>query len=67
MPLNEEYNREIIEIVEKHRFSYATILNSNKCKHLHDYVYESTREFGDLSLPARIYWTLNGIHEYPRC
>ena len=71
MEQNQQYNQEIIEILKKSRTSYATVLKFKKsCKHLLDYIVGWCQSVGapsDLPFPTMIYWTINGLHEQPKC
>ena len=67
MTLIEDYNRQIREIIITHPNCYATVLKSKKNKHLVQYIMEMTCAMPDILFPARIYFTLNDIHTYPRC
>lgn len=71
MEQNQQYNQEIIEILKKSRTSYATVLKFKKsCKHLLDYILGWCQSVGapaDLPFPSMIYWTINGLHEQPKC
>jgi len=62
-----EYNKQIVEIVSAHPKSWVVPLKREENKHLLAYVQEFTEDFPDLSLPERIYWTLNDMHDYLTC
>ena len=67
MEVNNELNEKIREIVSAHPKSWVVPLKRKDNRHLLDYIYEFTREHATLSLPERVYWTLNDLHSHPRC
>ena len=50
-----------------HPKSWVVPLKRKDNRHLLDYIYEFTKEHATLSLPERVYWTLNDLHSHPRC
>ena len=73
---NEEYDRELKDILEKHGSRYGNVLRSKgargRCKdmtYLMDYIYACTKELVDTddftySLATRLYWTINKIESF---
>ena len=73
---NEEYDRELKDILEKHGSRYGNVLRSKgargRCKdmtYLMDYIYACTKELVDTddftySLTTRLYWTINKIESF---
>ena len=66
---NQEYNRQIIEIVTKSPTSYYKLLVKNpKNRHLYDYIMSWTSFIKeDVKLALRIYLTLNAMTEREKC
>ena len=80
---NEEYDKELKDILEKYPTKYGKILRSKGFKgrykdrtYLINYIYDCTKELVDTddfkySLKTRLYWTINKIesfeHERTHC
>ena len=67
MNINEKYNEQIEELIKNHPKSWVVPLKKKENNHLLEYIFEFTKEFKNLKLPERVYWTLHDLHAYPKC
>ena len=65
---NDNYIESIRTIVDAHHTQYGKFLRRPENKHLLDFIenYESEK-LKDNNLQTKIYWILNGIHDYIKC
>lgn len=66
---NDEYNREILEIVKKHPVRYGAVLKSVHYDYLFDYIMKCTKSVMEKNtrFSLRVIWVLNKWQEYPIC
>lgn len=65
---NDNYIKEIKSIIEAHHTQYGKFLHLPENKHLLDFImsYEAEK-LKNNNLQTKIYWILNGIHDFPKC
>ena len=61
-----EILKQIEKIVETHKCNYCRHLKKKDNRHLYDYIMDFTKNH-DLHFAERVYWTLNDLHEKPKC
>lgn len=66
--MTNEIIQQIREIVDAHHTQYVKFLRRPENKHLLDYIeqYEQDK-LKDNNLQTKVFWILNGIHDYPKC
>lgn len=66
--MTNEIIQQIKDIVDAHHTQYGKFLRRPENKHLLDFIKNYEQEkLKDNNLQTKIYWILNGLHDYPKC
>ena len=66
--MNDEIIIKLKDFISNHLNNFSYLLqHSSKYQIFLDFINEQTKGFDDLPFSTKVYWALNGIHEYPKC